>query len=447
MSPTAVKQAIEEHWDAMCAVCISILRKDDDVAEVMSQAAANVWATPPPAACANVRAWLCRVVRNATYDFLRKRATARKHLAPLDSAGDRALPDQFLASDLSPRIGLLFSRAREFLGEDSRPQIDRYLKAELGQHTEAMTVEEETATREQLGDALFAAWLVDEPGKAAARCKKATKIVEGRLPSPKLLEEVMAHIAKCAICRRERKKPRGLLALALATLGIGVTAGMSTGKKVGVTLLAITAAAAVTLAGVTQRPYIMPIDAETRLPVPLPPSPPPPTAPTFIPPLPPPRQAPPPPGPPAEPTVSKQSPPPPLPPSSSLAEPSVVGSSPPKPVEREESPPTISDGWLERDEIAGSTCPDEPTTSEVRAVVTSSSEVAAVTAHLRSPVEDMVFVLTNGGRTWHGSIGPVANDNAHGRFDVVISAVGANGLRGEQRIGTIRITCCPTEHR
>jgi DNA-directed RNA polymerase specialized sigma24 family protein len=89
----------------MHAVCAKILGAADEAAEVTNQAVAKALKTPPPAGCANTRAWLCRVARNATYDFLRRKETARKHLVSLETTVDSALPHRFRASDLGLRVG------------------------------------------------------------------------------------------------------------------------------------------------------------------------------------------------------------------------------------------------------------------------------------------------------------------------------------------------------
>jgi hypothetical protein len=220
-----------------------------------------------------------------------------------------------------------------------------------------------------------------------------------------------------------------------------LTAGMSVGRKVGVALTTAAAVVAVTMAVIAQRPHAAPLEAETRWPVPVLPSqpsvPPEPSLPQPQPePEVPPAEEPAPQAPVQEPAA------PPPPPEPAVVEPGSVDR-----VGRDASPPDISRGRIDREEIASGACPDQPTTAKVRVVVTSPSGVAAVTAHLRGSGEDMVFPLTNGDRAWRGSIGPVLDEDTRGRFDVVIEAVGANGLRDELSIGSIRVTCCADGHR
>lgn len=469
-----VMKALHEHHDSMEAVCRSILSNASDAKDALQQAKENAIKRSPGKPERGWRVWLNEVTRNAAIDIYRTNVRSEKRRAPLDDAENIEYRDMTSVNVRAAKAQRLLERSTQLLDEAEQVDYRLFRDIALRTTTAAELAEQrgmpfqELKQRRKRGygaikDAAIAISLIDAYRLNRNRCVVPHSYAAG-MKGPELLEAIREHKRRCRWCGSRWAKPTWVLKQLLGIpVGLGAIAGalaavlkatLASKKAVAATALSVTTAtAAVTVAVFTtspnasrfergrssSEPSIAPSSSSTTGS--------PPSTPESTPSNPPES--------PTRPPTSLTPPPPlstsPAPPTpTSFLPDSILPSSPTDGGARDDSPPAITAGWIEHRRIVASrrsTCDGEPTTSEVHVSVSSSNEVTTVRAHLRAPGYDIPFLMTRhaGMSTWHGQLGPLADDTTSGRFEVIIEVVGANGATVEKQIGEICVARCSRE--
>lgn len=436
----------QQYWDAMFKACYRILRDKTEAEDATGEAILKALGNLPKTFDKDPRFWLCTVARNVAFDRRRK----IKEEQEFTRTAHVEARDPLRVSQIQLDTRKLLERVMGLVDESLHDDVGLYFDVLFGNFTEQQLADlarverdiikgRRRRARAAVRDAAAVVCLTTDPGAGKNRCVVPFSLARNRKDSPELLATVLTHVRGCTRCQCRWKEREPLLRAILAIPGLALAGSAldrllrtSTQTKLAAATSVAAVAAVILVPGPTGpgQDHAVPPAPSTERAVPVQQAP---TSPQ--------RTAPPTPTvePPVVPTVAPQ----PAPAPTDAAPPAPGGGA------RVDSPPVITDSWVEHRRIVAAddgTCGDEPTSSVVG--VTASPGVTSAVLHLTAYGHTVELRMrgTGDGSTWDRRVGPVPNEYARGTVALAVRIIGANGASSVKRLGEICIRPCRHGH-
>ncbi len=438
-----VAREIAKHRPEMLRVCFGILGNKWDAEDAVGDAVEKLMKNPPEQPVKNPRAWLYESAKNAALTQLSKRTKRQEVFAEEDPEPAGPVTDDYRTLHNERDMREFQERILAMVRTHHRDDVELYCAVQRGE----CTAEEQAKrlgepknvldnrhrrARKAVAKAAPVVALVTDPGEGPNRCVVPLSLARELGDSPELVRKVGTHIGGCEKCGRRLDDRNGLGGVVLAITGalLGGTLltrllGLSKAAKVTAGATAIVTAAVATALLLPRTPEPTPTQP---LPTPRPhPTAAPPAATAAQPGRP---------TPPRRPTGT--TPPTPVPPTGTTAPPPPPSGGGASPARLDVTGSSVRPRRI----VAGDgDCDNEPHYSVVRVTVTPGATSAKILLTVAGTTSPLPMSGSAGGIEWTGRVGPVPNEDGHGRLGVAVEIVGANGNRAVE-LGHIELCEC-----
>ncbi len=116
----AIRETARKYGKRLVGISVSIVGNDSDAEECVNDTYLAAWDRIPPTRPENYSAFLCRIVRNISYDRVRQSTAAKRHaeLISLDGELSEIIPDS--TSVDGSELGLAIDKFLRGLDKDTR---------------------------------------------------------------------------------------------------------------------------------------------------------------------------------------------------------------------------------------------------------------------------------------------------------------------------------------
>jgi RNA polymerase sigma factor (sigma-70 family) len=457
MSSESLALLCQTHRPLVFQTCRQILGNDEDAADATQEVFERVTRYLLGRTVDKPAAYLTQVAKNTAYEALKRKLKTLESTPLPDNVQEAASPDEVQEWNAVQSVKQLAEQMKPFLTSAQYKRL--LLRIELGvghisleQVAAALKIKQSSlrATDPQLTKVLTEAAVTARMFADPRRCDFLARLVHDDSPSRALGKKIDAHVQTCKTCQdRQSVEKRRIYEAFYTVPGLVAVPAQHSGAAMVVVkksfiAAAVGAAACLTFAVVNSGPFSSELPSEYAAPPPVV---------TVVPP-----------GPVASASSMTQT-------SSSAAPPSTarvasperaapatrqvtrdnppvvtVSSTTPDAAPRDDMPPSVlaASESIEHRRItpAGQPGCDQPTTSDIRVLVTGSPQTVRMTSQLNGKTETRDMRNVNGTPAWVATVGPYPADASPGAIKVAVVATDQEGRRGQRDIGVVNLGPC-----